>query len=193
MVDAACASPSTRKRSNERSTLRGARPGRSFGDSDVYLEKLLTHARHIEVQVLVDAHGNAIHVGDRDCSVQRRHQKVVEEAPAPDLTPEQHERVRSLAVQAVVAAGYVNAGTVEFLYDGDGSFYLLEVNTRIQVEHCVTEAISHIDLVAEQLRIASGEPLRFRQEDVELRGSAIECRLYAENPAKKFTFCCADS
>ncbi|MDH5671012.1 MAG: CBS domain-containing protein [Myxococcales bacterium] len=158
----------------------------SFGNSDVYLEKLLSDARHVEVQILADQHGNTIHVGDRDCSLQRRHQKLVEEAPAPGLSPAQHKKVRELAVHAARAAGYVNAGTVEFLYDGDGSFYLLEVNTRIQVEHCVTEAVTGLDLVAEQIRIASGLPLSVQQKDVELRGSAIETRIYAEDPAKRF-------
>jgi acetyl-CoA carboxylase biotin carboxylase subunit len=159
---------------------------RSFADSTVYVEKLLGVARHIEVQVLADTHGNVIHVGDRDCSLQRRHQKVIEESPAPGLTDEQHERVRSLAVRAARAAGYHNAGTVEFLYDGEDDFYLLEVNTRIQVEHCVSEVTSGIDLVAEQIRIASGEPLSIRQEDVALRGTAIECRVYAEDPSRGF-------
>jgi acetyl-CoA carboxylase biotin carboxylase subunit len=158
---------------------------RSFGDSDVYVEKLLTHARHVEVQILGDHHGNVIHVGDRDCSLQRRHQKLVEEAPAPGLTPEQHARVRSLAVRAAQAAGYANAGTVEFLFDGQ-EFYMLEVNTRIQVEHCVTEVVSGFDLVAEQLRIGSGLPLSRSQEQIELRGAAIEARVYAENVKKGF-------
>ena len=158
---------------------------RSFGDSEVYVEKLLTRARHVEVQILADLHGNVIHVGDRDCSLQRRHQKLVEEAPAPGLHAEQHARVRSLAVRAARAAGYTNAGTVEFLFDGQ-EFYLLEVNTRIQVEHCVTEAATGLDLVAEQLRIASGLPLSIAQEQVELRGAAIEVRLYAENVRKGF-------
>jgi acetyl-CoA carboxylase biotin carboxylase subunit len=149
---------------------------RSFGDSDVYVEKLITHARHIEVQIMADAHGHTVHVGDRDCTMQRRHQKVIEEAPAPNMTDAQHDRVRSLAVRACQAAGYVNAGTVEFLFDGK-EFYLLEINTRIQVEHCVSEAVSSIDLVAEQLRVASGEPLSFTQEQVVLRGAAIESRV----------------
>jgi acetyl-CoA carboxylase biotin carboxylase subunit len=159
---------------------------RSFKDSLVYVEKFLGAARHVEVQVLADTHGNVIHVGDRDCSMQRRHQKVIEESPAPGLSDEQHERVRSLAVRAARAAGYHNAGTVEFLFDGKDDFYLLEVNTRIQVEHCATEATSGIDLVAEQIRIASGERLSIRQEDVVLRGTAIECRIYAEDPSRNF-------
>jgi acetyl-CoA carboxylase biotin carboxylase subunit len=161
---------------------------RSFGDSEVYVEKLISGARHIEVQILADNHGHVIHVGDRDCSMQRRHQKVIEEAPAPGLTQEQHERVRSLAVRAAAAANYVNAGTVEFLFDGE-AFYLLEVNTRIQVEHCVSEAVSSIDLVTEQLRIASGEQLGVTQADVVLRGVAIEARVYAEDPLNKFMPC----
>jgi acetyl-CoA carboxylase biotin carboxylase subunit len=159
---------------------------RSFKDSSVYVEKFLGAARHVEVQVLADTHGNVIHVGDRDCSMQRRHQKVIEESPAPGLSDEQHEHVRSLAVRAARAAGYHNAGTVEFLFDGADDFYLLEVNTRIQVEHCATEATSGIDLVTEQIRIASGERLSIRQEDVVLRGTAIECRIYAEDPSRSF-------
>jgi acetyl-CoA carboxylase biotin carboxylase subunit len=158
---------------------------RAFADADVYIEKLFPAARHVEVQIMGDAHGNLVHVGDRDCSLQRRHQKLVEEAPAPGLSPEQHEHVRALALRAARAVDYVNAGTVEFLFDGR-EFYLLEVNTRIQVEHCVTEAVSGIDLVVEQLRVASGEHLSFRQDDVVLRGTAIEARVYAEDPAKKF-------
>lgn len=158
----------------------------AFGDSELYVEKVIGHARHIEVQVIADAHGNAVHVGDRDCSMQRRHQKVIEEAPAPNLSPELHDKVCSLAVKAIKAAGYVNAGTVEFLYDGKGEFYVLEVNTRIQVEHCVTEVASGIDLVAEQLRIAGGEPLSFKQQDVKLGFAAIEARIYAEDPRRKF-------
>ncbi len=157
----------------------------SFTDSAVYLERLLSDGRHIEVQILADAQGNVVHVGNRDCSLQRRHQKVVEEAPAPGLSAEQYERVCSLAVAAARAAGYVNAGTVEFLFDGE-EFYILEVNTRIQVEHCVSEAVSGIDLVAEQVRIAGGEALSIAQADVHLRGHAIECRLYAEDPARNF-------
>jgi acetyl/propionyl-CoA carboxylase alpha subunit len=158
---------------------------RSFGDSDVYVEKLIAGARHVEVQIMADAHGNVVHVGDRDCSLQRRQQKIVEEAPAPGLSAAQHARVCTLAVQAATAAHYLNAGTVEFLFDGS-EFYLLEVNTRIQVEHCVTEAVTGIDLVVEQLRIAAGEPLSFTQAQVELRGVAIEARVYAEDPARKF-------
>lgn len=158
----------------------------SFGNTDIYIEKLLIGARHIEVQILADRFGATIHLGDRDCSLQRRHQKVVEEAPAPGLTDEQHQRVRELAIRAAKSAGYVNAGTVEFLFDGVDNFYLLEINTRIQVEHGVTEVVTGIDIVAEQLRIAAGETLGTRQEDVTLRGHAIECRLYAEDPSANF-------
>jgi acetyl/propionyl-CoA carboxylase alpha subunit len=158
----------------------------SFGDSEVYLEKVITGARHVEVQIMADGRGNVVHVGDRDCSMQRRHQKVVEEAPAPTLSAAQHERVRELAVRAARAANYVNAGTVEFLFDGEDAFYVLEVNTRIQVEHCVSEMVSGIDLVAEQIRVAAGEKLSFAQKDVVLRGHAIECRVYAEQPEKGF-------
>jgi acetyl-CoA carboxylase, biotin carboxylase subunit len=170
----------------ERALATAAREAeRAFGDAEVYVEQLLERARHIEVQILADHHGNVIHVGDRDCSLQRRHQKIAEEAPAPGLNDEQHARVCALAVKAAAAAGYTNAGTVEFLFDGR-EFYLLEVNTRIQVEHCVTEAATGIDLVAEQLRIASGEHLSLQQSDVQLRGAAIELRVYAENVAKGF-------
>jgi len=160
--------------------------GASFGDSDVFIEKLLAQARHIEVQILADIHGTTIHLGDRDCSLQRRHQKIVEEAPAPGLSETQHERVRRLGVRAAQTAGYVGAGTVEFLFDGVDDFYVLEINTRIQVEHGVTEITTGIDIVAEQFRIAAREPLGIRQADVSLRGTAIECRLYAENPAANF-------
>jgi len=170
----------------ERALATAAREAeRAFGDAEVYVEQLLERARHIEVQILADERGNVIHVGDRDCSLQRRHQKIAEEAPAPGLSDEQHARVCGLAVKAAAAAGYTNAGTVEFLFDGR-EFFLLEVNTRIQVEHCVTEAATGIDLVAEQLRIASGERLSLQQSDVQLRGGAIELRVYAENVAKGF-------
>ncbi len=161
----------------------------AFQESAVYLERLMTKGRHVEVQIVADGKGNVVHVGDRDCSMQRRHQKIIEEAPAPGLTQEQHERVCTLAVAAARAEGYVNDGTVEFLYDGRDEFFVLEVNTRIQVEHCVTEAVSGIDLVVEQLRIAGGEPLSFSQEDVTMRGHAIECRLYAEDPTRNFAPC----
>jgi len=157
-----------------------------FGDGRVYLERYLRSARHVEVQILCDRFGGAIHLGTRDCSVQRRHQKLIEEAPAPCLDPETAEQMGRLAVEGALLTGYQGAGTFEFLLDPDGRFYFMEVNCRVQVEHPVTEMVTGIDIVAEQLRIAAGEPLALRQEDVEIRGSAIECRVNAEDPAKDF-------
>ena len=153
----------------------------AFGDPRLYMEKFLTRPRHIEIQVLADAHGNAIHLGERDCSMQRRHQKVIEEAPAPGLTAEERERIGVLCVRACLDMGYRGAGTFEFLYQ-DGEFYFIEMNTRLQVEHPVTELITGLDIVQEQLRVAAGEPLRSRQEDVSFSGHAIECRINAEHP-----------
>lgn len=152
-----------------------------FGNDMVYMEKFLENPRHIEFQVLADQHGNAIHLGERDCSMQRRHQKVVEEAPAPGITPEMRERMGKICADACKRINYRGAGTFEFLYQ-DGEFYFIEMNTRIQVEHPVTERITDTDLVAEQIRIAAGEKLSLRQEDVHLRGHAIECRINAEDP-----------
>jgi acetyl-CoA carboxylase biotin carboxylase subunit len=152
-----------------------------FGDPTVYLEKYLENPRHIEVQVLADQHGNAIHLGERDCSTQRRHQKVIEEAPAPEITPEQRKEIGSICVEACKRIGYRGAGTFEFLYD-DGRFYFIEMNTRIQVEHPVTERITGVDLVREQILIAAGDRLTHRQEDIQIRGHAIECRINAEDP-----------
>src|SRR6186713_3434943 len=158
----------------------------AFGDDSVYFEKWIEESRHVEVQVLVDQHGNGVHLGERDCSIQRRHQKIIEEAPSPAMDDAARERLRDLAIRAVVAAGYESAGTLEFLLDKDGNFYFIEINCRIQVEHPVTEMLTGIDLIAEQLRIASGEPLGFSQSDVQLRGHAIEFRINAEDPAFEF-------
>ena len=158
----------------------------AFGDGRVFLEKLVERPRHIEVQILADRHGNRIHLGERECSLQRRHQKVVEEAPSPAVGPELRERLTRAALAAAEAVGYANAGTVEFLLAPDGSFYFLEINPRLQVEHPVTEMVTGVDLVEQQIRVAAGERLAIRQEDVVLRGHAIECRLYAEDPARGF-------
>jgi acetyl-CoA carboxylase biotin carboxylase subunit len=147
----------------------------------VYMEKFLENPRHIEIQVLADGQGNAIHLGERDCSMQRRHQKVVEEAPAPGITPEMREQIGKVCVEACLRIGYRGAGTFEFLFQ-DGRFYFIEMNTRIQVEHPVTELVTGIDLVREQLLIAGGEKLSIKQSDVVLRGHAIECRVNAEDP-----------
>jgi acetyl-CoA carboxylase biotin carboxylase subunit len=153
----------------------------AFGNDQVYMEKFLENPRHVEIQVLADGQGNAIHLGERDCSMQRRHQKVVEEAPAPGITPEQRAQIGKVCVDACVRIGYRGAGTFEFLYQ-DGRFYFIEMNTRIQVEHGVTELITGTDLVREQLLIAGGEKLTIRQEDVVIRGHSIECRINAEDP-----------
>jgi len=152
-----------------------------FGDGTIYMEKFLTSPRHIEVQVIADQHGNAIHLGERDCSSQRRHQKVIEEAPAPGITPEQRAEIGAVCVEACKRIGYRGAGTFEFLYD-DGRFYFIEMNTRIQVEHPVSEMITGVDLIKEQIRVAAGEKLSYRQEDIVIRGHAIECRINAEDP-----------
>lgn len=153
----------------------------AFGDPTVYLEKFLDTPRHIEVQVLADTHGNVIHLGDRDCSLQRRHQKVIEEAPAPQVNPESRAAVLQACVRACQDIGYRGAGTFEFLYQDD-EFYFIEMNTRVQVEHPVTEMITGVDIVKEQLRVASGMPLSVTQDEIELRGHAVECRINAEDP-----------
>lgn len=159
----------------------------AFGNDTVYIEKYLSRPRHIEFQVLADSHGNAVHLFERDCSIQRRHQKLLEEAPSPAMTPELRTRMGEAALKAVRAVDYVNAGTVEFLLDTDGSFYFMEMNTRVQVEHPVTEQISGVDIIKEQIRIAAGEPMKHRaQEDIQLRGHAIEFRINAEDPAHNF-------
>ncbi|MGI8702919.1 MAG: acetyl-CoA carboxylase biotin carboxylase subunit, partial [Candidatus Limnocylindrales bacterium] len=158
----------------------------AFGDDSLYLEKWLEDNRHVEVQVVVDRYGNGVHVGERDCSVQRRHQKLIEEAPTPALAPEARQRLADQAIGAVVGAGYENVGTLEFLVDAQGSTYFIEINSRIQVEHPVTEMISGLDLVVEQIRIAAGEPLGYGQADIQLRGHAIEVRINAEDVADDF-------
>jgi len=157
-----------------------------FGNPDVYVEKYLENPRHIEVQVIGDQYGNVIHLGERDCSIQRRHQKLIEEAPSPVIDEKTRAEMGAAAVRAAKAINYEGAGTCEFLYDNDGNWYFMEMNTRIQVEHCVTEMISQIDLVREQILVASGEELAYTQENVRLHGHAIECRINSENPAKNF-------
>ncbi|MDC7689935.1 acetyl-CoA carboxylase biotin carboxylase subunit [Vogesella indigofera] len=158
--------------------------GAAFGNPTVYMEKFLEQPRHIEIQVLSDQHGNAVHLGERDCSMQRRHQKIIEEAPAPGITAEQRKRIGEACADACRRIGYRGAGTFEFLYE-NGEFYFIEMNTRVQVEHPVSELITGIDIVQEQIRIAAGLPLRFKQKDIHFRGHAMECRINAEDP---FTF-----
>ena len=157
-----------------------------FGRADVYIEKFCEHPRHVEIQVLGDKHGNVIHLGERDCSIQRRHQKLIEEAPCPVLTPELREEMGACAVAAAKAVNYSSAGTVEYLLDADGSFYFMEMNTRVQVEHPVTEMVTGVDIIKEQIKAAAGLPLRYKQEDIKISGHAIECRINAEDP-EKFT------
>ncbi len=171
----------------ERFTAASNEAAAAFGDGRLYLERLVENARHVEVQLLADAHGNVVHLGDRDCSVQRRFQKLVEEAPASVLSEDLHERMAAAAVALGRELDYRGAGTVEFLVDLDrGDFSFLEINTRIQVEHPITEVVTGVDIVREQLRIASGQPLSFRQEDVAISGHAIECRINAESPSRDF-------
>lgn len=158
----------------------------SFGNSEVYLEKYVEEPRHIEFQILGDKYGNVVHLGERDCSLQRRHQKLLEESPSSALTPELRAEMGAVAVKAAKSVNYSNAGTIEFLLDRHGKFYFIEMNTRIQVEHPVTEMVTGLDLVKEQIRLAAGEPLGFTQDDVQLRGWAIECRINAEDPDKNF-------
>jgi acetyl-CoA carboxylase, biotin carboxylase subunit len=177
--------------SNEPSLINGMRAAQTeaknaFGDDTVYFEKFVESGRHVEVQILGDNHGNIIHLGERDCSIQRRHQKLIEESPSPALTPKLRAKMAAAAIRMAKASNYVNAGTVEFLLDKSNNFYFIEVNSRIQVEHTVTELVTGVDLIQEQLRIAAGEPLRYRQKDIQVRGHAIECRINAEDPARDF-------
>jgi acetyl-CoA carboxylase, biotin carboxylase subunit len=176
-----------------KSALEGARSEaeRSFGDGEVYIEKAIVNPRHIEMQILADEHGNTVYLGERECSLQRRHQKVMEEAPSPGVDADMRRRMGEVAVRVAQAAGYTNAGTVEFLVaqpekDRQKNFYFLEMNTRLQVEHPVTELVTGLDLVHLQIRIAAGEPLPFTQDDVNIRGHAIECRIYAEDPDNNY-------
>lgn len=160
----------------------------AFGDGNVYLEKLIEGARHIEVQILADAHGNVIHLGERECSLQRRHQKLLEECPSPFIGDDEEfrQKIGAVAVRAAEAVGYINAGTIEFLVDNDKNFYFLEMNTRLQVEHPITEIVTGVDIVREQIRIARGRPLRLKQTDIQMKGWAIECRVNAEDPFNNF-------
>ncbi|HBQ01896.1 MAG TPA: hypothetical protein DD672_15645 [Gammaproteobacteria bacterium] len=177
---------------NEASELEGAvasakrEAASAFGDATVFLERYLNGARHVEIQVIGDSHGNLVHCFERECSIQRRHQKIIEEAPSSAVSPELRERMGQAGIQAVRAINYENAGTVEFLLDSSGEFFFLEVNTRLQVEHPVTEEITGVDLVREQIRVAQGYPLSFTQESLEIDGHAIEVRIYAEDPANEF-------
>ena len=162
---------------------------KAFGNGDLYMEKFLVNPRHIEVQILADNYGNVIHLGERDCSVQRRNQKLLEETPSPAVSPKLREKLGSAAVKAAKAAKYTSAGTIEFLLDANDNFYFMEMNTRIQVEHPVTEMLTGIDLVKAQIAVAAGEKLSIRQKDVQFRGHAIECRINAEDPERNFAPC----
>lgn len=161
----------------------------AFGDDAMYMEKVIENARHVEVQVLGDDYGNVIHLGERDCSLQRKNQKVLEEAPSPAVSDDVRKKMCHAAVRAAKKAGYQSAGTIEFLYDKSGNFYFMEMNTRVQVEHPVTEAITNVDIIKEQIRIAAGERLSIAQEDVHITGHSIECRINAENPKRNFAPC----
>jgi acetyl-CoA carboxylase biotin carboxylase subunit len=158
----------------------------SFGDDSVYIEKFIVNPRHIEIQILADEYGSAVHLFERDCSLQRRHQKIIEESPSTFMTEELRAKMGESAIKAVKAANYANAGTIEFLIDKERNYYFMEMNTRIQVEHPVTEVITGIDIVKSQINIAAGEPLNLTQGDIKLLGHAIECRINAENPEKNF-------
>ena len=171
---------------NEACVSASSEAKRAFSDGSIYVEKYLSRPRHVEFQVVADLHGHVVHLLERECSIQRRHQKIIEETPSPVMTPELRERMGAAAVAVAKASGYVNAGTVEFLVDQQGGFYFLEVNTRLQVEHPITEMITGLDIVRIQLEVAAGNPLTITQEDVRGRGHAIECRIYAEDPEKGF-------
>ena len=162
---------------------------KGFSDDTMYIEKYIEKPRHIEFQIMADKYGNVVHLGERDCSIQRRHQKVLEESPSVAISPELRKIMGETAVRAAKTVGYENAGTIEFLLDKDKNFYFMEMNTRIQVEHPVTEMVTGIDLIKEQILVASGEPLSVKQEDVVISGHAIECRINAENPQKNFMPC----
>ena len=162
----------------------------AFGDDSMYMEKLIEGARHVEVQILGDSFGNVIHLGERDCSLQRKNQKVLEETPCEVLSEATRAKICESAVKAAKAAGYENAGTIEFLYDEDSDkYYFMEMNTRVQVEHPITEMVTGVDIVKEQIRIAAGEKLSYRQDDIRISGHAIECRINAENPSRNFAPC----
>ena len=179
---------------NEGSLIQGFHSAKTeaenaFGDGSLYMEKYIINPRHIEFQILADNHGNVVHLGERDCSVQRRNQKLIEESPSPALNSKLREKMGTAAVKAAKAAGYTNAGTIEFLLTQEGNFYFMEMNTRVQVEHPVTEELTGVDIVKEQIRIAAGETLSVRQKDIKFDGHVIECRINAENPDTKFTPC----
>lgn len=161
----------------------------AFGDDNLYMEKLIIHPKHIEFQILADGYGNVVHLGERDCSVQRRNQKMMEESPSAIMTDELRKKMGTAAVKAAQATGYINAGTIEFLLDNKGNYYFMEMNTRIQVEHPVTEMVTGIDMIKAQIRIADGEVMPYRQENIEFKGHAIECRINAEDPTKNFMPC----
>lgn len=162
---------------------------KGFSDNTMYLERFVEHPRHIEFQILADQFGNVVHLGERDCSIQRRHQKLLEEAPSAAISEQLRTEMGEMAVRAAKAVGYENAGTIEFLLDQDQNYYFMEMNTRIQVEHPVTEAVTNLDLVKEQIRIAAGEVLSVKQDEISIAGHAIECRINAESPKKKFMPC----
>ncbi|MBQ7881886.1 MAG: acetyl-CoA carboxylase biotin carboxylase subunit [Treponema sp.] len=161
----------------------------SFNDDSIYIEKLIQNPRHVEIQILADEHGNIVHLGERDCTIQRKHQKVIEETPSTIVDEKLRNKMGDAAVKAAKIAGYTSCGTVEFLVDGDRNFYFMEMNTRIQVEHPITEMRTGIDIVKEQIKIAAGEELKFKQKDIEFKGHSIECRINAENPNKNFMPC----